>query len=360
MLPYSVYKLALAEGLAPEAAVVSVAIAWGESDLNPQAVGDLKLVDSKWGPSLGLWQVRSLHAQRGTGGTRDADRLLDAATNAEAMAEISNRGTNWKPWTVWRNGDYLKHMAAVRAAVERGGMKFVSRDEAGLRPPKGQGASLNVDVATAHWGGDSPGALDHDECAGIWRSWQRQHMDTDQLAAGGANDIAYNAGVCQHGYVFEGRGPGKRSAANGSNEGNGSSYAIVYIGGTPAPFTGEAKIAFNEAAEWLGASLDFGHRDWVGTGCPGDEIYQWVHDGHPIDWDQEDDMAFGQDEANTLKFVHDVILKLVDGVHPENDAYGGAEEINRVVKQVQTAGTPGDDGLTVDEVLEAIRNKLSS
>lgn len=155
-------------------------------------------------------------------------------------------------------------------------MKFISRKQAGLRPPI-HTTGLDVGLVSAHWGGDGPGALDHDECFATWKSWQRLHMDTNGWA-----DIAYNAGVCQHGYVFEGRGRQTRSAANGSNIGNSSSYAIVYIGGTPAPFTDEAKQGFVDAAEWLDADLARGHRDWVGTACPGDEIYEWVHSGHVV------------------------------------------------------------------------------
>lgn len=231
----------------------------------------------------------------------DTDARLQAVTAATKLDLDFDRWGQWVPTLNYYNSgspntwdttgeDYGPDVWGRRTWLaenmggggeERHAMKLVSRDDAALREARGRTA-LNVKVATAHWGGDSPGPIDdHDECAGWLRAWQAQHMDTAQLAPQGATDIAYNLGVCQHGYVFELRGRGTRSAANGSYDANSSSYAIVYVGGTGAPFTDEAKHGFNDAAEYLGASLDWGHRDWVGTGCPGDEIYQWVHDGHP-------------------------------------------------------------------------------
>lgn len=117
MEPRTVYGLAVAEGLSHEAAIIATAIAWGESGLNPDAVGDGGLQDDTWGPSCGLWQIRSIKAQSGTGLSRDADRLKDPSFNAAAMASISNNGSYWQPWTIYRNGAYLQYVDQVRAAV---------------------------------------------------------------------------------------------------------------------------------------------------------------------------------------------------------------------------------------------------
>ncbi len=119
--PAAVHALAVAAGLSAEAAVTATAIAWAESGLRPDAVGDVDLADGTWGPSMGLWQVRSLRAHTGTGAERDVERLGDPAFNARAMAVISGGGTNWSPWSVWKNGRYAEHLAAVRAAVKGGG-----------------------------------------------------------------------------------------------------------------------------------------------------------------------------------------------------------------------------------------------
>lgn len=118
MTPAEVHVLAVAAGLDSDSAVIATAIAWAESNLNPNALGDVGLADATWGPSMGLWQVRSLKADAGTGRARDADRLFEPAFNARAMVAISAGGTNWTPWSVWKNGRYAEHLAAVRAAVE--------------------------------------------------------------------------------------------------------------------------------------------------------------------------------------------------------------------------------------------------
>lgn len=118
MTPAEVHALAVAAGLDSDPAVIATAIAWAESNLNPDAVGDLDLVDDIYGGSCGLWQIRSLRLDKGTGRPRDADRLLEPSFNARAMASISAGGTNWTPWSVFKNGRYLEHLDAVRAAVE--------------------------------------------------------------------------------------------------------------------------------------------------------------------------------------------------------------------------------------------------
>ncbi len=122
------------------------------------------------------------------------------------------------------------------------------------------------------------GVFSHATCAGRVKSIQNYHMDTQGWA-----DIAYNFLVCPHGYVFEGRGVGKRSAANGDTPSNSASYAICYLSGEGDAFTDEAKTAINEVALLLvpAGPLWKRHRDWVATACPGNEISSWVAAGHP-------------------------------------------------------------------------------
>ncbi len=79
----------------------AVAIALAESGGRENAEGDLALQNATWGPSIGLWQIRSLKAESGKGTVRDATRLKDPAFNAKAMFAISNGGKNWGPWTTW-------------------------------------------------------------------------------------------------------------------------------------------------------------------------------------------------------------------------------------------------------------------
>lgn len=106
-----IYQLALGAGLSPSAAKTASAIAMAESmGGNPNAMGDLSLEDRKWGASEGLWQIRSLKSQNGTGATRDPSRLLDPAFNAKSMAQISSGGTDWTAWSTYNHGDYKSFM----------------------------------------------------------------------------------------------------------------------------------------------------------------------------------------------------------------------------------------------------------
>ena len=111
-----VYALAKGAGLSPAAAVIATAIAMAESGLNPDAVGDVGLENATWGPSVGLWQIRSLRAQTGTGQSRDVNRLKDPTFNAAAMAQISGMGKSFKPWSTYTSGSYRKYLASATSA----------------------------------------------------------------------------------------------------------------------------------------------------------------------------------------------------------------------------------------------------
>lgn len=119
-----VYALALAAGLTPQQAITATAISGAEVNgkavglpINPAAVGDVKLANATWGPSVGLWQVRTLKAETGTGRARDINLLTNPQQNARAMAEISAKGTNWTPWSTYNDGLYRLHLAAATAAA---------------------------------------------------------------------------------------------------------------------------------------------------------------------------------------------------------------------------------------------------
>jgi len=104
-------------GFRGQALITMVAVAVGESGLNPGARGDTSITNRTWGPSIGLAQIRSLNAQSGTGQTRDATRLADPAFNAAAAFEISGGGRNFRPWTVFTSGKYRNHLGQAQAAV---------------------------------------------------------------------------------------------------------------------------------------------------------------------------------------------------------------------------------------------------
>ncbi|MGH0052418.1 MAG: phage tail tape measure protein [Sphaerochaetaceae bacterium] len=139
-----IYKLARSVGLNKQQAQLATAIALGESGGKPGAVGDVNLQNSTWGPSVGLWQVRSLRNQTGTGAARDVNRLKDPAFNARSMLEISRGGTYWNPWTVFTKGIYNKFLGEVQRqtmGLSKGGLLLgdsfanLHKGEAVLRAP---------------------------------------------------------------------------------------------------------------------------------------------------------------------------------------------------------------------------------
>jgi Lysozyme like domain len=96
-----------------------------ESGGYEDAVGDLDRTDDTWGPSLGLFQVRSLRHPYDYA-VEDRFRLAWALTNrlfnAVAAYEISRHGTDWSPWSAYRSGAYLSYVGktyAIRTGHER-------------------------------------------------------------------------------------------------------------------------------------------------------------------------------------------------------------------------------------------------
>lgn len=157
---------------------------------------------------------------------------------------------------------------------------FVTREAWGARPARSRPATIRPGHLTAHYGGPSPwpgpGRFDHARCASIVRGYQAFHMDRNGWA-----DVAYSSLVCPHGFRFEGRGPGARTAANGTNAGNGASLATCYVAGEGDPLTDEARLAFLDEAARFGLPLDRVHSDWFSTSCPGSPLRAWVKAGAP-------------------------------------------------------------------------------
>lgn len=97
------------------------------------------------------------------------------------------------------------------------------------------------------------------------------------MDAHGWADIAYSMGVCQHGYVFAGRGANTRTAANGTNHGNSTHYAVCWIGGGKQQPSAKALSAFAWCVKELRSHGGAGksvkpHRFFKSTGCPGTEL----------------------------------------------------------------------------------------
>lgn len=160
-------------------------------------------------------------------------------------------------------------------------MKLVKRASWGARTPDGTGNEISPNPygVAVHYADANTNNQPHEYCGPMVQSIQKYHMDTKGWA-----DIAYSFLVCQHGFIYEGRGKGKGSAANGTTKANFDYYAVCALIGpsdTPAPDLlygiGEAIALCRQA----GANLRvLGHRDLFATSCPGEALYGYVKNGH--------------------------------------------------------------------------------
>jgi hypothetical protein len=157
---------------------------------------------------------------------------------------------------------------------------FIDRATWGAKAPNGIGNPLGKPKGVAiHWEGPKMGSPQHSLCAHTVRSIQAFHQN-----GRGWSDIAYNLLVCQHGYVFEGRGVHKGSAANGTDQGNLDYHSICALVGEGDPTPQAMLDGIKEArALCLKAGVGtkvVGHRDLNATACPGDALYTRVRSGY--------------------------------------------------------------------------------
>ena len=135
-----------------------------------------------------------------------------------------------------------------------------------------------VDTVVFHYtAANADEQADHKNCAQRVRGIQVFHQHSR-----GWNDIAYNYLVCKHGYIFEGRGIENKSAATGAA--NSHTLAVCFLGDDTAgrdDVTVAGRQACVEITRWIvqrRPSVRYykGHRDFMATSCPGDELYQYV------------------------------------------------------------------------------------
>jgi hypothetical protein len=137
-----IFQIARSVGFSQNEAIIMVAIALGESGGRTDAIGDTKLQTGKWGPSVGLWQIRSLNAQTGTGGIRDRRANMDPVTNARAAFALfqerkRKRQKGYEDWTVFTKGIYKKHLGTARRAAAGGDPRFEAGGLGGWGSPVG-------------------------------------------------------------------------------------------------------------------------------------------------------------------------------------------------------------------------------
>lgn len=109
-------KVAYQAGFRHTSLLIAICVGLAESKGDPQAEGDVDLQTDKWGPSVGLWQIRSLkNSEKYTkpDNLRVYDDLFDPIKNAEAAFEISKHGTDFSPWSTFINNDYRQYINIV-------------------------------------------------------------------------------------------------------------------------------------------------------------------------------------------------------------------------------------------------------
>lgn len=160
-------------------------------------------------------------------------------------------------------------------------VRYISRSGWAARSPQVPPTMLRdtaVDTIVFHYtAADADEQANHEACAGRVRGIQRFHLDSRKW-----NDIAYNFLVCKHGFIFEGRGLDVKSAATGAD--NSHTVAVCFLGDDTAhrdDVTVKGRQALVEITRWLqgrrqSIRLYRGHRDFMPTTCPGDEIYKYV------------------------------------------------------------------------------------
>ncbi|SFP73475.1 Putative peptidoglycan binding domain-containing protein [Amycolatopsis arida] len=159
---------------------------------------------------------------------------------------------------------------------------FVSRSGWGARSARSVSTNItpaNGGVTVHYVGSGSVAKQNHDQCAAQVRSIQDYHMDQK-----GWSDIAYTYLACVHDHVFVGRGPGVRTAANGTTSGNQNWYAVCGLVGDADAIPENLVKAYHSAIARLrgaggAANRINGHRDHLSTSCPGERLYALVKDG---------------------------------------------------------------------------------
>lgn len=136
--------LALYVGCSPAEAPIAAAIAAAESGGNPGAQGDISLMDGTWDWSQGLWQIRGLRSERGTGGLRDSLANANPEKNARAMYTISSGCRDWTPWSTYTSGAYLSYLGMSKTAV-LAAQQYKTRT--GALPSFGTGEPVGVPAA---------------------------------------------------------------------------------------------------------------------------------------------------------------------------------------------------------------------
>lgn len=188
-----------------------------------------------------------------------------------------------------------------------------------------------------HYNGPALDLPDHSRCDDAVRATRRFHVTVR-----GWLDIAYSFLVCPHGAVYEGRGWGKRTAANGTNDGNSWGLAVMCLLGEGQQPTRDML----DAVAWLCGKHDgrYGrvdvrpHSSFKATGCPGDPLRRYAESGGWRDWKKGTDVDLSDRDVERIaaavaKRIFDEPIKVFAG--PDKGEVFDFQQMTRRMYQQQ-------------------------
>lgn len=173
---------------------------------------------------------------------------------------------------------------AIRLPSVLDGHRVYRREDWDARPPKRVNSRQRQDVKKNILHYTTGEELGRSDCVRWVQSIQNYHLDTKDWW-----DIAYNALVCHHGDIFEGR---YWDTVGGHTSGhNLEGFGLAFLGDddpgyndATEPARAAIKTTFNWSDKQAGRKLERkGHRDSGQTTCPGDELYGWLNAGMPLE-----------------------------------------------------------------------------
>lgn len=114
-----------AQGFRGKSLQTAFAVALAESGGKAINPGDESIQNKTYGPSMGLFQIRSYKDPKKWGDAgkwRDGKRLNDPSFNIQAAWNISNQGQNWKAWTAYKNGAFSQFLDDAETASKKAGI----------------------------------------------------------------------------------------------------------------------------------------------------------------------------------------------------------------------------------------------
>jgi N-acetylmuramoyl-L-alanine amidase len=191
-------------------------------------------------------------------------------------------------------------------------VNVITRDMWGAKPNKTKFSKLGeVKGLVVHWSA-YPIAVGNQAEMDQVKKIQALHQNDR-----GWNDIAYNFLVGDTGQIYEGRGWGNRSAAQGGNSreeinfNNKHYVAVCWLGGINPADKPSAKAI--ESVKWLYSQVKGElrpHSSFKQTACPGDAWRQWI-----IEWDKVDTEALKKTTNITAEDLSNAAG--VEMIHPQ-------------------------------------------